>query len=280
MVLLRQQLRGRHERRLIAVFDREQHAEEGHDRLPGPHVPHEQPVHADRGRHVGRDLPHGAALGGGEGKGELRLESGRQVLFQLEADSRAGTFRQGARARLHELLIEEFVEREPPASFFRRGDARRPVDGRERSAQPDEAQPAGKPAGMRVHHDVEKDLKVLGHESPELAVREALGRRIDWQDDSTIGRRLPRIGEHEKLARRQLLAVVVPDRTVHQQELTRFDGPLEKWLPRPGTLQHTTVVLQYRPEHPQPAARGNDAGAHDAPDPGQLGARSRRGQTA
>ena len=65
-VLFRQQLGGSHECRLIAVLQGEQHGKQCDDRLPGPHVAHENSMHSLRRGHVGRDLPDRALLIGRE----------------------------------------------------------------------------------------------------------------------------------------------------------------------------------------------------------------------
>ena len=55
-VLLGEQLGGRHDRRLIAVLDREQRGEQRDDRLAAADVALQQAVHAAVARHVGDDL--------------------------------------------------------------------------------------------------------------------------------------------------------------------------------------------------------------------------------
>ena len=62
-VLLGEQLRGRHERGLVAVLHREQHREERDDGLAAPDVALQQPVHAAIAHHVLHDLARHVHLG-------------------------------------------------------------------------------------------------------------------------------------------------------------------------------------------------------------------------
>jgi hypothetical protein len=79
-MLFGQQLGRGHESRLVAVLQSEQHGKQGHDRLPGPHVAHEDPVHSFRRGHVGSDLTDGTLLIGGQLPGKrLRQTTGEVV---------------------------------------------------------------------------------------------------------------------------------------------------------------------------------------------------------
>ncbi len=66
VMLLGEELGRRHDHRLVVVLDREQHGEQGHDRLSGADVAHQQAMHADGCRHVVGDLADGAPLVAGE----------------------------------------------------------------------------------------------------------------------------------------------------------------------------------------------------------------------
>ena len=127
LVLLGEQLGRRHDRRLVAVLRGEQHREERHDRLAGPHVAHQQTVHPQGRRHVFGDLADGVPLVAGELERQVLLETSRQLALQLEADSGAGAFGQMASASLHELLVEQLVERQPAAARLCLRDRARPV---------------------------------------------------------------------------------------------------------------------------------------------------------
>src|SRR5439155_1136629 len=66
---------------------------------------------------------------------EMLLEPGGELLLERERDPRAGALREMARAGLHELLVEELVEREAPPAGLGVVQVPRPVHGGERRAQ-------------------------------------------------------------------------------------------------------------------------------------------------
>jgi hypothetical protein len=66
-VLLGQDLRRSHQRRLLARLDRAQHRIHRHERLPRPDITLEQPVHRRTLAEIGIDLAHDPPLGVGEG---------------------------------------------------------------------------------------------------------------------------------------------------------------------------------------------------------------------
>src|SRR2546421_8307152 len=118
---------------------------------------------------------------------------------------------------------------------------------------------------------------MLLHEGANLAVREALGRRIDGQDESRI-RSLFIFREDDEFARHDLFPVVVPHGAGHQQQLALLDLALEKRTAGPGALQQTALVLQDGTEYAQPAPSRENASAHDAPDARDLLSDVRAGQ--
>jgi len=67
-VLLGQDLRRSHQRRLLARLDRAQHRVDRHERLPRPDIALEQPVHRRAVAEIGVDFAHHAPLGVGEGE--------------------------------------------------------------------------------------------------------------------------------------------------------------------------------------------------------------------
>ena len=78
-MLLGQELGRRHERRLEVVLHRQQHGEQRHDGLAGPHVAHEQAVHPVGRGHVGGDLAQRALLVAGELPGKRSPQPGGEV---------------------------------------------------------------------------------------------------------------------------------------------------------------------------------------------------------
>ncbi len=81
-MLLGQQLRGRHQRRLVARLGHRHRRQEGHHRLPAAHVAFEQAVHGMRPGQVGTDLVPGAHLGSRQLEGQIpqRRVGARAVL--------------------------------------------------------------------------------------------------------------------------------------------------------------------------------------------------------
>ncbi len=66
VVLLRQDLCRRHNRPLEAASHGMDHGQEGHRRLPRPHIPLQEAHHGSRPRHVSLDLLQDPLLGGGK----------------------------------------------------------------------------------------------------------------------------------------------------------------------------------------------------------------------
>jgi hypothetical protein len=118
-MLLRQELRRGHQHRLVVILDGEQHGEQRDHGLAGPHVPHEQPVHPLRRRHVSRDLPDGLLLITGKLPGEAFFEPRGEIPLDAERHPAAVALGHRSRADQHQLEIEELIERQPPPSLLR-----------------------------------------------------------------------------------------------------------------------------------------------------------------
>jgi hypothetical protein len=86
-VLLGQQLRGRHDRRLISVLEREHRREERDDGLAAADVALQQAVHSAVAAHVGDDLTHRRRLRAGERERQSAFERTRQIPLVAERDS-------------------------------------------------------------------------------------------------------------------------------------------------------------------------------------------------
>jgi hypothetical protein len=166
-VLLRQDLRGRHQRRLVAVLHGAQHREERDHRLPGSHVPLEEAVHPPRSapcrcRSRGGRAPapvsegerveeraQGAALGGRRSPGRPRrcLEVG---------------------ARVQELEEEELVEGEAAAPGLRLLERGGPVQHLQRTRQRRELGASQQLLRERLVllRRAEQAVQVVGEEAP------------------------------------------------------------------------------------------------------------------
>jgi hypothetical protein len=140
-VLLGERLRRRHQRRLVARFQRPQHRVDRDHGLAGADLPHQQALHRLAGVEVGLDLVERLQLIAG------RLERQR---FEPAADQVAGLAEAGRRtsravrplARRQQRLVEkQLFEAEPFAGFLDFFDRLREVDGAEGIADPREPPP-------------------------------------------------------------------------------------------------------------------------------------------
>src|SRR5215471_163826 len=93
-----------------------------------------------------------------------------------EADAGPCPLRKEARPRLHQLLIEELVEREPATACFRRGGGGGTMDPLQ--SRPEIGEPETRPArgGLRVVDERKQGVEVLLQERADLPVRQPLGR--------------------------------------------------------------------------------------------------------
>ena len=74
-MLFRQDLRRRHDRRLMTILTGGDHSSHGYRRFSATDIPLQQAVHAPDRHHVLFDFRDDALLGGGQGKGKQSVES-------------------------------------------------------------------------------------------------------------------------------------------------------------------------------------------------------------
>ena len=135
---------------------------------------------------------------------------------------------------------------------------------------------------MGIVHERQQLVEVLLHEGANLPVRQPFGGGINRQHESGIALRVvARFGEHDELARHNLLPVVIAHRPRHEQQLAFLDLTLEKWPAGPGALEQAARILEHRVKHAQSSApRLQHARADDAAHARHLlidrGARQRR----
>src|SRR2546426_129514 len=201
----------------------------------------------------------------------MLLGLGRERLLEGEADPGARPFSERPGTRLHQLLVEQFVERQPAPARFRLGQRGRPVHRRERGPELGESDRRAQALGMGVRHQGEQCFQVLMDQAADLPMREPFGRGIHRQHEAALGG-FPLVRENHKLARHELAAVVVAHRPRHAQQLAFLELSLEKRLTGPGTLERTTAALitQHRPEYPQALAGGEHSRADHAADAGHF----------
>ncbi len=134
-MLLGQDLRGSHQRRLIAILHRPQHGEERDHRFSGADIPLEKAVHTPRGAHILADLTQDPLLGTREGERQRRIEGAYERLAPLEGYARRDDGVVIARAGMQELEEEELLEGKTAASGFRFCERGWPVHKLERPRQ-------------------------------------------------------------------------------------------------------------------------------------------------
>ena len=115
MVLLGQDLGGRHQRHLVPVLHREQRRHRRHRRLARAHVALEQPVHRLGSRHVPRDLRRRAlAWAPVSWNGSSRARPVHPLAVdRIEGDALLCLHALALEANA-ELQEEQLIERQPP----------------------------------------------------------------------------------------------------------------------------------------------------------------------
>src|SRR5262245_17348453 len=196
------------------------------------------------------------------------LEPRRELALQLESDPRPRTLGQMPGPRLHKLLIEQLVEREPPPPRLSVLHPLGTMHQLERSTQLSEVVVRAESRGMWIGNERQQDIEMSLDERPNLPMCEPFGGRIDGQHEAPIGRLLAVVGfrENDEFARDQLLAVVIAHRTGDEQQLPFLDLPLEKGAPRPGALEQSALVAQHGAKYAQTPTRRQHAGTHHPPD--------------
>src|SRR5205823_1655740 len=146
-----------------------------------------------------RDLAHRAALVFRELEREVLLQLGRQLLLERELDSRAGPLGEVPRAGLHQLLIEQLVERETPPARLRLSQVAWSMYRGERPTQLRDPHGGGEARRMRIDGESQQGIEVLVNERADLAVRQAFGRRIDGKHQAALRPRFALVREHHEL---------------------------------------------------------------------------------
>ena len=117
-MLFRQHLGRRHERDVVAAFQRHQRATRGHDRLAGAHVPLQQPPHRVRSGQIPAQFPQDFGLR----LRQLKTESGKEGLDQVivpAARQRRGLGLEVPAAKLDlPLQFHELIQREPAPRYL------------------------------------------------------------------------------------------------------------------------------------------------------------------
>ncbi len=114
-MLFREYLSRRHERRLIAVLNRNQHGNQRHDRLSAPDIALEQPVHGPGRIHIGRDFLDNPHLRLRQLERQRVDELAGEPAVDAKRDPRHPHLDAVAAKREHELQRKQLFEFQPVA---------------------------------------------------------------------------------------------------------------------------------------------------------------------
>src|SRR5438874_7117236 len=128
VMLLREKLGGRHERRLISILHREQRGEHSDNRLSTSDVALKQAMHFSRTAHVGENFPQRGVLRARELVRQTRLERARELALVLKSDSFSLLSRERVRSSMQQMNEQQFLECQPRPAFDRFGNRRRSVN--------------------------------------------------------------------------------------------------------------------------------------------------------
>ena len=98
--------------------------------------------------------------------------------FSPKRDARPGPFGEMPGPRLHELLIEQLVEREPPAAELRFFDALGAMHELERTTQLDQIVALAKRGRMRIADERQQRVEMLLNQLTNLAMGQPFSGRI------------------------------------------------------------------------------------------------------
>ena len=131
-VLLGQDLRGRHDGRLVSIVDGDERRQQRHHCLSTAHIPLQQPVHVPTGVHVGTDLSQHAFLCVRQGERQLVVvESVEGFADVLEAHAREVFCQRFFVLNQRQLKQKQLLEAQPILGLFRLDGVRRTMDALE-----------------------------------------------------------------------------------------------------------------------------------------------------
>ena len=131
-VLLGQDLRGRHDGRLVSIVDGDERRQQRHHCLSTAHIPLQQPVHVPTGVHVGTDLSQHAFLCVRQGERQLVVvESVEGFADVLEPHAREVFCQRFFVLNQSQLKQKQLLEAQPVLGLFRLGGVRRTMDALE-----------------------------------------------------------------------------------------------------------------------------------------------------
>jgi len=179
-VLLREKLRGSHQRRLVPALHRQKHGEHRHHGLSRPHISLKEPVHPPGRRHVAVDLLQHRCLGAGELEGELLVKRADELVRPCEDYSGPLDGLLVSDLCLDELEEEELVEGQAATGALDTGKRGRSVQGREglqEARQPQMVQLPGEEILLIVDL-LQEPLQIAGEDPPEYPLGDLLARGV------------------------------------------------------------------------------------------------------
>ena len=141
VVLLGQDLGGRHQRALVPALDGIEQRRHGHDRLAAAHVALQQAVHRVRAGQVALDLGDGPLLRPRQGEGQPLVEPSHQLAADLVADAEGVALEGPLAQHQHQLDAQQLVEGQPAPGLLLLADRLREVDAVQRGGPVDETEP-------------------------------------------------------------------------------------------------------------------------------------------
>ena len=194
VVLLREELRGRHERGLGARGDGDARGERRDDRLAGPHVALEEARHGDALREVGADLGERAALRARERERQRRDPAFCRGVVGAQRQRLGVPAPALAALAERQLEHEKLVEREPSPCREEVGPRRREVHLAEGVLDREQTPPLADLVGQRLGHLAHDGgpLRAAEHggvePAPEVSLLQAIRERVDGDDPSGMHR--------------------------------------------------------------------------------------------
>jgi hypothetical protein len=264
-VLLGENLRGRHHRRLVPRLHRRAHREGRHHGLAGADVALQQPVHRVRRGHVAADVVPHALLRRRQREGQARAQPAEQLAARPH---RHAALPRRARAEngQAELQEEEVVEGQAAhglrALAFTGGEMRRAYGLGQRHEPP----PHAHRIGQRLLDVVDVGLDEAPDQRAQRLLRQPLGAGVHGHERAGVDRLV--VGGLHRFPLLHLqadLVLVARAAAVHDHPLAALDGAGDPRAAPDGGRAVAALVAQQDDERlaPAPGRRRADAG-HDA----------------
>ncbi len=186
-MLFGQDLRGCHQRRLVAVRDRVDERHGGYGGLAGADFTLEQAGHRQRPFEVAQDLADDPLLGAGEREGQTPLQRLQGVGSARQRDC-ATRLPLVAALQDRELDRQQLLEREPVPCLLEGLSVRRKVERAQCLAESEQLELLAHRRRQRIGHGVgEVDDRPVDARAQRL-VEQTGGGRVDWHEPARVDR--------------------------------------------------------------------------------------------